>query len=117
MPAPKGNQNALKHGLYARHFPEQIKKSFLRWDLDDYAAEIQLLRYALDKLASCLSSENVDEELLVKVNIAMAHVVSSLVRASRQHILFNAEDNPILVAWFDVCAGHDFLLDGTPPDS
>jgi hypothetical protein len=97
--AQPGNKNALKHGLYARHYPEEFKRSFLKWELDDYAAEIQLLRVSMDKIAERMLRPNPDQEALsVQVN-ALSNAVTSLVNASRQHILFNSRESPVLIAW------------------
>ena len=115
MPAPKGNRNALKHGLYARHYPDDIKKNLLRWEPDDFSAEIQLLRVSMDRIAERLNSSTIDDDLIIKQNNSLANSVCSLVRASSQHILFNSKENPVLVAWFDTINSHEFFTDGEPP--
>ncbi len=52
MAAPKRNHNALKHGLYARFIPEEIRREFKRMPTDDPDMEVaasRLLTYnALD---------------------------------------------------------------------
>ena len=52
MPAPKGNRDARKHGLYARHYPNDIKKNLLRSEVGvDFSPLIQLLRVSMDRIA------------------------------------------------------------------
>ncbi len=46
-----GNRNALKHALYAQYFPDEMKKTFVKWDTTDYVGEIQLLRASMDRMA------------------------------------------------------------------
>jgi hypothetical protein len=109
-----GNRNALKHGLYARHFPKEIRKKFVKWDLDDFGAEIQLLRMSLDNLIQSILTPDLDAELRVKLVNAVSVSVRALVGASRQHLLFHSSDNPVLVAWLDTLADHDFFVDTEP---
>jgi len=115
MPAPKHNRNALKHGLYARHYPGEIKKNLLRWELDDFAAEIQLLRVTNERLLACLLTPMLDPETIARLGGAISHSVTSIVRASRQHVLFNSRENPVLVAWFDTVSAGEFFIAGDPP--
>lgn len=115
MPAPKGNRNALKHGLYARHYPDEVKKKLLHWEVDDFIAEIQLLRVSMDRIAGRILLPTTDDDLIIKQNNSLSGSVCSLVRASSQHVLFNSKESPVLVAWFDTLNTHEFFIDGEIP--
>ena len=49
MPAPKGNTNALKHGLYARHIRIDEQERLTESE-EDLSGEIKMLRVILDRL-------------------------------------------------------------------
>ena len=106
-----GNRNALRHGLYARHFPEDLKPALARWDLDDFTAEIQLLRVCMDAIIKDLLATSPGDDLRVKQINAISNAVSSLTRASAQHLLNNSNRNPLLVAWYETVAAHPFFID------
>jgi hypothetical protein len=114
--APQGNRNALKHGLYARHFPYEFKKIFLKWGLTDYAAEVQALRVSIDKLVEFILTPGADSDAITRKTLAMAVAVSALVNTSRQHSLFNSNDTPVHVSWLDTTHENDFFQDGNPPE-
>jgi len=114
--AQPGNLNALKHGLYARHYPDEVRDVFVRWDLSDFAAEVQALRVSIDKLVQSILAPNTDPEAVAKKVFAMSAAVSALLKASRQHILFNSTDSPPLMAWLDTLYEHDFFQDGETPE-
>jgi hypothetical protein len=114
--AQPGNRNALKHGLYARHFPDEFKKKFVKWNLDDFAAEIQALRVSIDKCVEFILTPGSDHTEITKKTSAMAAAISTLVNTSRQHILFNSSDNPQMIAWLDTTRENNFFQDGDPPE-
>jgi hypothetical protein len=111
-----GNKNALKHGIYARHYPEEVKKAFKKWDLGDFAAEIQLLRVAMDKMAEAILAPGADRDAISKEVNAIAHGVDTLVKAATQQMQFNSRDDPVLVAWNDILNEEEFFQDGVPPE-
>ena len=111
-----GNRNALKHGRYARHYPEEVKKAFKKWDLNDFGAEIQLLRVAMDTMTQSLLAPGTNADAIIKLTHAIAHTVDSLVNAAGQQMLFNPSDDPILVAWNDTVNEKEFFRDGIPPE-
>jgi hypothetical protein len=111
-----GNRNALKHALYAKHYPDETKKVLAKWGLDDYAAEVQLLRVSLDKLTQDIFSSTADASERIKIVFAISSAVDSLVNASKQHLLFNSSDNPVMVAWTDTLLDHEFFNGDQPPE-
>ena len=114
--AQPGNRNALKHALYARHYPDETRKVLAKWELSDYAAEIQLLRVSLDRLAQDVLAPKPDPDRLIKQVTAMSIAVDSLVNASKQHMLFNSSDSPTMIAWTDTLLDHEFFPGGEPPE-
>jgi hypothetical protein len=111
-----GNRSALKHGIYARHYPEEVKKAFKKWDLGDFAAEIQLLRVANDKMTQVLLAPGNDDDVTIKLSHAIAYTVDSLVKAATKQMQFNSSDDPVLVAWADVQDEEEFFEDGVTPE-
>jgi hypothetical protein len=111
-----GNRNALKHGIYARHYPEEVKKAFKKWDLSDFGAEIQLLRVAMDKMAEAILAPGAERDAISKQVNALAHGVDSLIKAATQQMQFNLRDDPALEAWNDILHEEEFFKDGVPPE-
>ena len=50
MGAPKGNTNALKHGLYAKHFSPEEQTRLRKMSPEDYRHEIAMMRLAVSNL-------------------------------------------------------------------
>ena len=54
MSAPPGNTNALKHGLYARHFTRRERSALKNIDPLDLTYEIAALRVSADRLLTLI---------------------------------------------------------------
>ena len=54
MPAPKGNKNALKHGLYANRFHDHELKRIEALPVKDIDGEIGYLRTVISRIALIL---------------------------------------------------------------
>ena len=105
MGAPKGNTNALKHGLYAQHFTMQEQGWLRRMAPDDYRPEIHIMRKAvknvfdiqvrirvlLDNIPS--SNDPKDFEALAKVTNSLALAVTALNTTARTQALFSGTDS------------------------
>jgi hypothetical protein len=111
-----GNRNALKHGIYARHYSNAVKKAFKKWDLGDFGAEIQLLRAGMDKTAEGMFAPGAEGNDHHKEMNAIAHGVDSLVKAAVQQALLNPREDPILAAWAEVEDEEEFFEDGRPTE-
>jgi len=93
MPAPKGNTNSLKHGLYAKQFNEDQRAGLKRMQWDDYRHEIFVSRVAgagvFKKLQSILSSPEVDLDQLVKAVNLLAVAFIAAGTSARTHANLN----------------------------
>jgi uncharacterized protein YjcR len=57
MAAPKGNTNALKHGLYAKHYrPEEVKE-LKRMEADNLLYELMAARQKADKCHNLVEAQ------------------------------------------------------------
>jgi len=104
MGAPKGNKNALKNGLYAKHFtPEQwagLKKMnpkdgthemyVLETVIDDLFEQHILEREHVKKLRE--QGKKVDLEALTRLDNSLALTITALNGTKRTHALFNGTE-------------------------
>jgi hypothetical protein len=112
-----GNRNALKHALYAQYFPDEMKKTFVKWDTTDYVGEIQLLRASMDKMAAVLL---VQADIPVAEKVAMVNGIcrssSTLSLLVQRHRALNLHEDPVYTAWEDTTNDLSFFSDGKPPE-
>ena len=104
MGAPKGNTNALKHGLYAKHFTAEEQGWLRRMAPDDYRPEIHLMRKAVKNvfdiqvrihaLVDSMPSSNdpKDFEALAKITNSLALAMAALNTTARTQALFSGTD-------------------------
>jgi hypothetical protein len=107
MGAPKGNTNALKHGLYAKRFsPEEIA-GLRKMPPTDLRHEFYMMRVAvrntfeiqqrirarLDSPAGFNNPE--DEEALAKITNSLALAVTALNTTARTMALFDGTDSTL----------------------
>jgi hypothetical protein len=111
------NRNALKHALYARYYPEDVRKTFVKWETNDYVAEVQLLRASMDKMAAILLVQN---DLSVADKVAMlngiARASNTLSMLVQRNLLLTSRDDPVYIAWEDTTRELAFFPDGNPPE-
>lgn len=112
--AQKGNKNALKHGLYSKHYDDETKKILCKWDPLNWIAEIQLLRVIMDKITKDTFASK-DKSMHVKQLNAIAMATATLVQTGLKHALLNGDDNPVLTAWSATLDEENFFEDGEPP--
>jgi hypothetical protein len=99
MPAPKGNTNALKHGLYAKQFNDDERAGLKKMHLDDHRHEVNALRtvgaelYRLFKIQ--LSLPVVDVSKAVALSNAIEMVAVATGTSARTHNLLNGTDEPV----------------------
>ena len=112
--APKGNKNALKHALYARHYDEKTKHTLTNWDVKDYIGEAQLIRVSIDKVAEILlSDDTLPMEKTAMLN-ALSQASRTVAALIKHHLLLNTDDDPIYVAWLDTTYEKQFFPSGSP---
>jgi uncharacterized protein YjcR len=104
MGAPKGNKNALKNGLYAKHFTPEEREGLRKMKPEDSTQEMYVLRVII----SDLFEEHIRErervkkereagkepnlEALTRVDNSLALAVTALNGTKRTHALFNGTD-------------------------
>ena len=107
MGAPKGNTNALKHGLYAKHFTKEEQRWLRRMAKDDYSPEIDMMRKVvksvfvsevrihavLDSMPS--SNDPKDYEALARITNSLAQAVTALNTTARTQALFSGTDESL----------------------
>jgi hypothetical protein len=104
MGAPKGNTNALKHGLYAQHFTPEERARLRRMAPDDYRPEINIMRqtadgiYEIGKLIQAItrtglaSNQPVNLEELARITNSLSAAVAALNTTARTYALFTGAD-------------------------
>jgi hypothetical protein len=104
MGAPKGNTNALKHGLYAKHFTVEEQGWLRRMAPNDFQPEILMMRKAvknvfdiqvrihalLDTMPS--SNDPKDVEALARITNSLAQAMTALNTTARTQALFSGTD-------------------------
>jgi hypothetical protein len=99
MPAPKGNTNALRHGLYARHFNEDQRTGLRRMAWDDFRHEEfahRAVGAAIFKLLNALLSRGeVDVDQVSKLCNALMLNTSATNTSARTHAILNGQDEQI----------------------
>ena len=107
MGAPKGNTNALKHGLYAKHFSEEDRVWLRVMAPGDLRHEMYMIRLAtngvfkiqqriLARLASEPGSSNSeDEAALARMTNSLALALTALNTTARTYALFSGTDTTL----------------------
>ena len=100
MPGKKGNKNALKHGLYARHYTDAQRQ-----DLDSAATldaldEINMLRSTLDRILVLIDNCQ-DDDRLVKLYNSLFTGTQRLLTAMRTHTILVGDDQEILTSFWE----------------
>ena len=104
MGAPKGNKNALKNGLYAKHFTPEEREGLRRMKPEDSTHEMYVLEVVISDLFEehILEREHVkklreegkkvDLEALTKLDNSLALAITALNGTKRTQALFNGTD-------------------------
>ncbi len=106
MGAPKGNRNALKHGLYARHLTPEAIDTLRRISPTDFQQEISIMRVLIKDLFEIhhrlYSQKKPDIEAFRMVSNSISLAVSTLHSAVKTFSLIQgqncSQDNSILEA-------------------
>ncbi len=94
MPPKKGNLNALKHGLYAKRYSKDERKSLAQMDPASLAQEIALMRVTADRILS-LIDQTQDADSLVKLYNTLATSITTLNTLARTHALLTGNYSPL----------------------
>jgi uncharacterized protein YjcR len=104
MGAPKGNRNALKHGLYAKHFTPEERAGLQKMKPEDSTHEMYVLQVIINDLFEqhILEREHVkklreqgrqvDLEALTRLDNSLALAITALNGTKRTHALFKGTD-------------------------
>ena len=96
MAAPKGNTNALKHGLYAKQFNEAQRLGLCRMAWDDFRHEEFMHRSVgaeiFRLLQVLLAKETPDIEQVIKLAASLAKNTLTTGCSARTHALLNRPD-------------------------
>jgi len=107
MGAPKGNTNALKHGLYAKHFSPEEQAWLRKMSPRDFRHEYYMMRVAVNavfeiqqrirtRMNSRLDSPNPeDEEALAKITNSLSLAITTLNTTARTYALFSGMDTTL----------------------
>ena len=107
MGAPKGNTNALKHGLYAKHFSPEEQERLRRMSPEDYRHEILMMRVAANNVfeiqvylhkmveEAMRTNQPINVEALAQTTNSLALAVTALNTTARTHALFNGTDTTL----------------------
>jgi hypothetical protein len=107
MGAPKGNTNALKHGLYAKHFSGEEQAGLRNMSTEDFRHEIHMMRVAITNvfemqaelrkaIQTIHGAEDTEMiEALAKITNSLALAVTALSTVARTHALINGKDEAV----------------------
>ena len=124
MGAPKGNTNALKHGLYAKHFSQEEQTRLRKMSPEDLRHEIGMMRVAVknvfdvqvreyERVKSLMNAGQVcDVEPLAKTTNNLAAAVTALNSTLRTYALFNGKDTNVTDAFDEALDRMAIFLNG-----
>ena len=104
MGAPKGNKNALKNGLYARHFTPAQRAGLQKMNPKDGTHEMYVLEAVIDDLfelhiletervkALREAGQPVDLEALTRLDNSLSLAITALNTTKRTHAFLNGTD-------------------------
>ena len=123
MGAPKGNTNALKHGLYAKHFSPEEQTRLRNMSPEDYRHEINMMRMTVSNMfqiqmqlhkmvEDCLrTNQPCDVEALSKITNSLSLAVTALNTTARTYALFNGTDTSVNDAFEEALNGLSIFLE------
>ena len=94
--APKGNCNALKHGLYAKHYTPEQKEELRQMGYGDLRHEMNVARMIVADMVKIhkqiMAGEPVDIEKLTKLDNAACNVIDKVSLCATRYAILNGED-------------------------
>jgi hypothetical protein len=124
MPAPKGNTNALKHGLYSKHFSAEEQTRLGKMSPEDYRHEINMMRVAIRNVFEIQvrlhkevedlmnTGKAYDVEALAKITNSLSLAMTALNTTARTYALFNGTDTNVTDAFDEALDSLAVFLDG-----
>jgi hypothetical protein len=99
MPAPRGNHNALKHGLYAKLFEPENLPEFKRMASDDPLQELAALRWSAMHALNTIKTTQDNKERIQAINAAVHALEAAANVIFRQQLL--SAPSPLLQDLWD----------------
>ncbi len=124
MPAPKGNKNALKHGLYSKHFSAEEQTRLGKMSPEDYRHEINMMRVAVRNVFEIQvrlhkeveelmnAGRAYDVEALAKITNSLSLAMTALNTTARTFALFNGTEPKVTDAFDEALESLAVFLDG-----
>jgi hypothetical protein len=98
--AQSANKNALKHGLYAKHYSSQSSRDLANMPPLESLPEIHMLRLQLDDLLTLIKDCD-DEDRRIKLYNALFTGTQRLTAAMRTHTLLVGKDQQLLTTFWE----------------
>ena len=104
MAAPKGNKNALKHGLYAKHFTQEDLARLRKMTPDNYEPELGMIRKVVENVfeiqvylqkieaEAAQNNQPVEVEALAKITNSLSLALTALNTTARTQALFSGTE-------------------------
>ena len=104
MGAPKGNTNALKHGLYAKRYSPEETADLRKMSPEDFRHEVYMMRVVVKNIFQIHSDlfkkveggpkakRPANMEALARITNSLAQAVTTLNTTARTHALFSGTD-------------------------
>ncbi len=127
MAGIKGNTNALKHGLYARHYDVQDRAELRRMSPEDFRHELYLMRSVVSNLYAIhnrlrrlveeklVLGEPADLEGLSRITNSLSLAVTALNTTARTYAVFNGRNSLLNDALDEALDNMPIFLDEKPP--
>jgi len=94
--APKGNCNALKHGLYAKHYTPEQKEELRQMEHGDLRHEINVARMILSDIVKIhkqiMAGKQVDIEKLTKLDNSACNAIDKVSLCATRYAILNGEN-------------------------
>jgi hypothetical protein len=93
--APKGNCNALKHGLYAKHYTPEQKEELRQMDHGDLRHEINAARMIVGDIlklhAGLMKGEKVDIDQITKLDNSACIAIDKVSLCATRYAILSGE--------------------------
>ena len=104
MGAPKGNRNALKHGLYAKHYTAEELERLRKMKPDNYEPELGMIRSVVNNVfeihvyirtlmqEAVRNGQPVEVQALAQITNSLSLALTALNTTARTQALFSGTD-------------------------
>jgi len=107
--APKGNCNAMKHGLYAKHYTPEEKEELRKMGYGDLRHEINVARMIVGDIVKIhkqlMAGEQVDIEKLTRLDNSACIAIDKVSLCATRHAILNGECDTLNDSLAEALAG------------